>query len=445
MKHLRKFKTVAQREQYFADTALPVYPYVHYIEQTNAVEYSGAEVDLPLYIENIEGATVSFGNTIQYSNDGENWNTFNKGTSLSFTSPNQRIYFRATGLTANSSSGIGGFTVSSGTCNVGGNVMSMLYGADYRGKTEITQDYAFRELFYNNSRIISARNLALPATALTKYCYSAMFYKCTSLVNAPELPAETLAEYCYSYMFSDCKSLVDAPELPAETLAEYCYNYMFSACTSLVNAPSSIGKNLAKYCCYFMFNSCTSLVNAPILPAMVVGYYSYRSMFSGCTSLVNAPELPATTLSEYCYNYMFNGCTSLVNAPELPATTLTRYCYNYMFNGCTSLVNTHKLPATTLSDNCYSYMFNGCTSLVDAPELPATTLADYCYSHMFNGCKSLSYIKAMMLTYPSTIYTNNWVQGVAAEGVFVKNANAAWDTIALYAIPAGWAVETATA
>ena len=34
-----------------------------------------------------------------------------------------------------------------------------------------------------------------------------MFYKCSSLTNAPKLPATTLAEYCYDYMFYDCSKL----------------------------------------------------------------------------------------------------------------------------------------------------------------------------------------------------------------------------------------------
>jgi hypothetical protein len=55
------------------------------------------------------------------------------------------------------------------------------------------------------------------------YCYSNMFYGCTSLTQAPELPATTLARYCYYFMFRDCTSLTEAPELPAITLTSYCY------------------------------------------------------------------------------------------------------------------------------------------------------------------------------------------------------------------------------
>ena len=128
----------------------------------------------------------------------------------------------------------------------------------------------------------------------------------------------------------------------------------------------------------------------------------------------------------------------------LPATTLASDCYSYMFWGCTGLTTAPELPATTLASNCYSYMFRDCTGLTTAPVLPATTLAGNCYSSMFQGCTHLSRIKAMFLTTPSTTYTRSWVQDVAAEGVFVKNAAATWNVFGQHGIPSGWTVETAT-
>ena len=67
------------------------------------------------------------------------------------------------------------------------------------------------------------------------YCYSNMFYGCTSLTQAPELPATTLAESCYRYMFGNCTSLTQAPELPATTLAGSCYKNMFEYCSNINN------------------------------------------------------------------------------------------------------------------------------------------------------------------------------------------------------------------
>ena len=402
-----------------ASTPAPDMPYMHLVESTGEVTFSSPEVDYPLYIKALGNLTVKFCNTYEYSKDNVTWKSATSSTSISATK-GEMVFFRASGLTASSSSGIGSFTISNGDCNVGGNIMSMVYGSDFKGKTEITQTYQFYQLFGGALKIVNAGGLALPATTLADYCYQYMFNGCKSLINAPALPATTLARNCYNYMFQNCTSLVNAPALPATTLAQYCYSYMF--------------------------NSCTSLVTAPVLPATTLADYCYQYMFNGCKSLVNVPALPATTLVSNCYNYMFQNCTSLVNAPALLATTFGTACCQYMFSGCTSLVNAPALLATTLASNCCQYMFNGCTSLVNAPALPATKLVSNCYNYMFKGCTSLNYIKAMFKTTPITSYLNNWVSGVSPTGTFVKNSAATWaDTFGVSAIPEGWTVELADA
>ena len=290
---------------------------------------------------------------------------------------------------------VGSFFSSTARFNIDGNVMSLCYGDNFISEDELEYEGQFACLFYDydgelTCDVVNANNLALSATTLSNQCYASMFQGCSSLETAPELPATTLADGCYSFMFSRCTSLVTAPELPATTLALSCY-----------------------------FN-----------------------MFYGCTSLVTAPELPATTLANGCYYAMFHRCTSLVTAPELPATTLANGCYRGMFENCTSLVTVSELPATTLAERCYVSMFSGCTSLASAPELPATTLALSCYGGMFNGCTSLNYIKAMFTTTPSGIYTQEWVQGVAASGTFVKNSAATWNVTGVNGVPSGWTVNT---
>jgi hypothetical protein len=291
---------------------------------------------------------------------------------------------------------VGSFFSSDCEFDAKGNVMSLLYGDDFKGETTIEGDGTFCYLFsdYDGEKtchVVNAKDLSLPATTLASSCYQSMFYGCTSLVTVPELPAIILANGCYSNMFYDCTSLTTAPVLPAETLAKNCYS----------------------------------------------------NMFYGCTKLTKAPELPATTLAESCYGGMFQNCTSLETAPELSATTLADSCYVFMFNGCTSLTTAPELPATTLADSCYVFMFQGCTSLTTAPELPATTLADSCYGSMFNGCTSLNYIKAMFTTTPDYNYTSNWVYNVASSGTFVKNSAATWNVSGVNGIPNDWTVETA--
>ena len=95
----------------------------------------------------------------------------------------------------------------------------------------------------------------------------------------------------------------------------------------------------------------------------------------------------------------------------------------------------------------FGSLFKGCTGLAECTPgvLPATTLAAMCYSSMFSGCTSLTYIKAMFKELSTSVLapTDNWVKGVAAEGTYVKNAEATYTSTGDSAIPEGWTVETA--
>ena len=272
-----------------------------------------------------------------------------------------------------------------------GNAMSMLFGDNFIGQTDLTgYNYALANLFAG-SPIVDADKLLLPATTLSTYCYKAMFNGCSSLVKAPELPATSLTPNCY----------------------------------------------------YMMFNACTSLTKAPKLAATTLGIQCYYQMFGYCSSLTEAPELPAIELKTQCYDTMFKDCTSLTKAPELPATTLSSKCYANMFSRCTALVEAPELPALTLATSCYQGMFSGCTSLIKAPELPATTLYDSCYKYMFQGCTSLNYIKCLASGSNFSAATF-WVSSVSATGTFIKNTEATWTTTGISGVPTGWTVEYAT-
>lgn len=116
-----------------------------------------------------------------------------------------------------------------------GNIMSLGYGDNFTGVTSMTEMFDAYSQLCDNKNIVSAENLVLPATILSKNCYDGMFFDCKSLTTAPELPAMTLADSCYKNMFSYCSSLTAAPDLPATTLANNCYDGMFFDCSNLSN------------------------------------------------------------------------------------------------------------------------------------------------------------------------------------------------------------------
>ena len=339
-----------------------------------------------------------------------------------------------------------------------GNLMSLLYGDEFKSSSSIIGEFAFFKLFSQNEKIINhpSKDIELPATTLSASCYRNMFYSCVNLTRAPKLPAKVLTEACYASMFAYCSSLKEFPKMSASEMAYMSCTWMMMG-SGIEKAPELPAMNLARACYEFMFSECPNLTGCPsVLPATELYANCYTGMFQRCEKLEDAPVLPSTDLKYSCYSHMFNGCKSLKKAPKLPATSLAEACYQRMF-GNSGLTEAPELPAMDLEVMCYQYMFEGCSSLVKAPVLPATTLNYWCYEKMFSGCSSLNYIKMMGTKVKKDTwsgyklvdltndnigsYCTEWVNGVAANGTFVKNQEAVWDATGANGIPEGWTVE----
>ena len=379
-----------------------------------AVDYVGAvsgEIDYfkePFTITSAGETSVSFVKngspadiTLEYRKNSDDWAAYTIGDAVALAD-GDALQFRAgedgNATLANSTFAFYPVIIhGDGKISVSGNIISLL---DRTLSRQSLSGYGFYRLFYDQTELVNATNLKLPATILSDYCYSEMFYGCANLITTPELPATTLANCCYRQMSHGCTSLTTAPELPATILAQQCY----------------------------------------------------QDMFGGCKNLMTAPELPATTLAQECYSTMFKECIGLKAAPKLQAMTLAVACYAYMFQGCTGLTIAPELPATTLAINCYGYMFQGCTGLTAAPELQAVTLVRWCYNYMFKDCSKLKYVKAMFTTTPATSTnpvwsdttsnTRDWLSGVSSTGTFVKSKKATWNVTGTYGVPTGWTVRT---
>lgn len=204
----------------------------------------------------LEDATFKFTNSLDYSLDnGETWTTLAAATFTPTVNAGSTIMWRKY-----YSNGSAGSFISNNRFDVEGNVMSLVYGDNFIGKTSLEGFYRpFVGLFSVCPKLRSAENLVLPATTLTGYCYENMFGGCTGMTKAPQLPATTLAANCYEYMFSACRSLTTAPQLPATTLPEGCYHLMFQNCTSLTTAPDLPATSLTNSCYNGMFCGCTSV------------------------------------------------------------------------------------------------------------------------------------------------------------------------------------------
>ena len=165
---------------------------------------------------------------------------------------------------------------------------------------------------------------------------------------------------------------------------------------------------------------------------------SFKQMFcsdSGISTawIVDAYNLfiPITRGASICER-MFMGCNQLVRGPKYLIES------RYAQPGVTL-----EYRESYLGDLCCSQMFQGCTRLTTAPQILVDNLQSDACIQMFSGCTSLNYVKAMFITTPSSTYTHNWLDGVAATGTFVMNDFATWDstiTRGVSTVPSGWSI-----
>ena len=164
---------------------------------------------------NQNSSYITTDKAIQYSKDLTTWNNIsfvtdnssqivlNNGEKLYLKGTNsaygEKLYYNSYLTAAN--------IQSSGNIDVMGNIMSLVYGDNFIENNTISTPATFAALFFDNNKLVNTKDLVLPTMSLTKDCYNAMFYGCTSLITAPELPATTLENYCYSSMFYGCTSL----------------------------------------------------------------------------------------------------------------------------------------------------------------------------------------------------------------------------------------------
>lgn len=212
-------------------------PNVSLCVQENEVHYKPIPHDYSqdyLTFVALEDGTFQFSHTVNYSlDDGQTWVELATNTpSPTITSGNKIIWKRI--LTPPTGSSKGTFSAT-GDFDVQGNIMSLVYGDNFRGVTDLTDyEYVFEYLFQQNTHVINSENLIIPATTATVFCYAYMFEDCINLITSPKiLPATTLGNDCYLAMFNGCSSLTTSPILPALQLAYCCYQWMFNGCTNL--------------------------------------------------------------------------------------------------------------------------------------------------------------------------------------------------------------------
>lgn len=374
----------------------------------------------PLTFVALEDATFSFTNNVEYKIGNDAWQTLSAGESTPTVPQGKKIKWRGKLTNPVIDVGIGTFS-STGRYNAEGNPLSLvLYNKFVGVRVMPNKIYLFCRLFYQDTNLVSTKNLKLICNNLRQYCYKETFRECTSLVESCDLPAEVASVRSYDSMYYGCTSLIKAPYIGLLYVA-------------------------AEGICYQMFYGCNNLKSIERIPNGGNIRYTHSYMFYNCSSLEYIPQV-TLALRHSCNQSMFQECTSLVDASNITFKQFAGQedvsCCAYMFNGCTSLVIP---PKEIRLDNPINYsqfrgMFLGCTSLTKSPDLYIPKLPTLCFYQMFDGCSSLQRIKCLATDMTGSNCLQNWVRGVSSTGTFIKHPDATWVTGAS-GIPSGWTIE----
>ena len=90
---------------------------------------------------------------------------------------------------------------SNGLHKVSGNIMSLL---DKTCKKTTLSEDEFARLFKDDIKLVSAKDLKLPAMSVPPGAYSSMFENDQELQDVPELPATSVGAYAYYSIFKNC-------------------------------------------------------------------------------------------------------------------------------------------------------------------------------------------------------------------------------------------------
>ena len=93
--------------------------------------------------------------------------------------------------------------------------------------------------------IDSVKNLVLPYTTLSNYCYYRMFMSnndnFANITKLPLMPKNlTLSAYCFTQMFKGCAVLKELPIINTSNFPEDCCAYMFEGCSSMTVSTTEV-------------------------------------------------------------------------------------------------------------------------------------------------------------------------------------------------------------
>lgn len=356
----------------------------------------------------------------------------------------------------------------------------------------LMQDYCYTGMFRGCTGLIKAPDL--PATTLAQYCYINMFNGCTSLVEAPYLPATTASYRCYYEMFHNCSALqyisLSLNSWPsADTMTDWVAGVSSTGTFyKKLKLPEEYG--VTRIPQGWDVINVDEIECSPGLPTLMdpLGVtvkeevpLTLTATQDNSTVKLTATGSPTTAGLHYrlgtsgkwlpytidstinlnsgdsvqCWNSaetLSAGTTSYVriiitgsirasgNIQSLLnyITSVPDFSFYDLFSDQSGLLAAPDCPATTLGYlSCYE-MFWRCPQITEV-RIEAETLGSYSLGRVFRFCSALARIEVNFSSWDAYLSTTDWVDGVAASGVFIKPSTLP-EEYGTGRIPEGWTV-----
>lgn len=201
-RHLKKFENISVYESQKDEVMnkphvvlLTNSKEVIYVPQRNEDYYVSQPFTLVALEDGTMNIAMSDGSTsMHYALNDNDWVEMTEAVSLTMNA-NDKVKIKAIGT--DFGLGCSSFISSSMLFDAEGNIMSLLYGDDFKDKTSLKglTHLCFSELFANTN-IVSAKNLILPSTTLASNCYKSMFEGCSKLTKITMLATDISAIGC---------------------------------------------------------------------------------------------------------------------------------------------------------------------------------------------------------------------------------------------------------
>lgn len=202
-------------EEFFSD---PIEPFTITAEEPGAaVRLYSTEVDIDNervikykvsnsaeWVDYKKGTVITLanvGDTVKFKNKTDKWNS----------SRTERLRFNITKK----------FSVS-------GNIRSLV---NYSNNLH---ESSFRNLFFNESNLIHARDLIIDGENVGSYCFAYMFSGCVNLITAPLcISVKKGGEGAFEGMLQGCSNIRKSPKIEITSLWRGCLRDMLNGCTML--------------------------------------------------------------------------------------------------------------------------------------------------------------------------------------------------------------------